>query len=874
LWGGPTDTRLGRQVALKLLPEDFAVDPERQARFEREAKVLASLNHPNIAVLYGLEHVGERHALVMELVEGDDLAQRLARGPIATDEAFAIALQVASALEAAHDKGIVHRDLKPANVKVTPAGTVKVLDFGLAKAWEAEGATTNPSLSPTITAHHTREGVILGTAAYMSPEQARGKPVDRRADIWAFGCLVYEMLTGTQTFAGDTVTDVIAAVVTRDPDWSALPPDVRPRSREVLRRCMEKDPKRRFRDIGDVRFELEESLTAPEPAATAAPVAAPAPAPAARRSLLPWVVAGLGFVIAAGLGVAYLRVASVKPRMVRSFLLPPEKTSFAFDPAVGGPVLSPDGTRMVFAARDAAGKALLYVRALDSLSAQSLAGTESASYPFWSPDGRFVGFFVPGKLKKIDAAGGPPETICAAPSGRGGAWSQEGVIVFAPDVYGALERVSSTGGASAPLTSLDASRQQNSHRWPTFLPDGRHFVYWAGGPMNASEVKTDGIYLGSLDGAAPTFLFQADSDAVYAPPGYLLFLREQSLMAQPFEAGARKLTGEAFPIAEQVANPQNYRHGCFTVSDDRSLSYQTGDIGLVQVVWLDASGRQVGTVGEPAGVEGIRLSPDGQRLAEHVAEASSKNADVWIVDLARGVRTRFTFGSALHLNPIWSPDGSRIVFTSNQQGHLDLYVKSASGAGDAEAIAVSEATKYPTDWSPDGRFIAVTVVEPGKKTGSDLWMLSLSGERKMTPFLSTEFNEGNATFSPDGRWLAYQSNASGRAEVYLTPFPGPGGKWQVSQDGGAQAMWRRDGAALYFRALDGKLMQASIVEQGAAVEVGTPTELLQAQLGGVPAGAWAYAAAPKGDRVLVMRSQQNGPNPLTLVTNWTAGLRR
>jgi len=874
-----TDTRLGRQVALKLLPEDFAVDPERHARFEREAKVLASLNHPHIAALYGLEHVGERHALVMELVEGDDLAQRLARGPIPVDEAFAIALQVASALEAAHEKGIVHRDLKPANVKVTPDGTVKVLDFGLAKAWEADGPNANPSLSPTITAHHTREGVILGTAAYMSPEQARGKPVDRRADIWAFGCLVYEMLTGAQTFAGDTVTDVIAAVVTRDPDWSALPPGVKLRSREVLRRCMEKDPKRRYRDIGDVRFELEESLHQAAPATATAPLAA-APLPAAagravRRLVLPWAVAAaLAVALAVLAGLIALRARPLPARAVRSHILPPDKTSFAFDAPIGGPALSPDGTRLAYVARDAAGKTSLYVRPLDSLAAQPLAGTEDVAFPFWSPDSRHLAFFVGGKLKKIDTAGGPAETLCAAPNGRGGSWNADGVIVFAPDVYSGIERVSAAGGASTAFTTLDKARKQTSHRWPAFLPDRRHFLYWAGTPLNATDVKTDGIYLGTIDGGAASFLVQADSNAVYAAPGYVLFLRDQSLVAQPFDAGRLALAGESFPIAEQIANPQNYRHGCFAVSENGTLVYQSGDVGLVQTVWLDASGHTTGTVGAPMTIEGIRLSPDGQRLAEHASEGGSKNSDVWIVDLARGVRTRFTFGPSADIDPIWSPDGGRVIFASNQQAHMDIYVKNASGAGEAEPLLVSEATKYATDWSPDGRFVAVTVLDPSRRTGLDLCILAMSGERVLSPFLESEFNEGNARFSPNGRWLAYQSNASGRIEVYLTPFPGPGGKWQVSQGGGVQPVWRRDGAVLYFHSPDGKLMEATVTEHGQAMEAGTPRVLFEAQFGGVPTGSWAYEVAPKGDRFLALLSQRDGPNPLTLVTNWTAGLQR
>ncbi len=875
------DTRLGREVALKLLPVGFADDPERHARFEREAKLLAALNHPHIAVLYGLEHLDGQHALAMELVEGEGLNERIARGAVPVDEAIPIALQIADALEAAHEKGIVHRDLKPANVRVRADGTVKVLDFGLAKAWEEQAGGSDPAFSPTITGHHTRAGVVLGTAAYMSPEQARGKAVDKRADIWAFGVVLYEMLTGRRAFEGEEITDVLASVLRQEIDWTALPADVPERLRWLLERCLDRDSRRRLRDIGEARLALGGAADISRSGAALVSSASPAPFPVAaapgpaRRTALPWLVVGLlAVALAAVSALAVVRGRPHASRTVRSFVLPPEKTSFVFDAAVGGPALSPDGTRLAFVARGAGGGTSLYVRPLDSLAAQPLPGTDGVAFPFWSPDGRYLAFFVAGKLKKIDASGGPPETVCAAASGRGGTWSRDGVIVFAPDIYGGLDRVPAAGGAPAALTTLDAAKQQSSHRWPLFLPDGRHFLYWAGGPLNSTEVSTDGIYVGSLDGGAATFLVHADSNAVYAPPGYLLFLRDQSLMAQPFDASSRKLTGEAFPIAEQVANPQNYRRGCFTVSNDGTLAYQTGDIGLVQAVWVDGSGRQVGTVGEPRGLEGVRLAPDGRRLVEQTSGANPQNVDLWIVDVARAVRTKFTFGTGLHIDPVWSPDGSRLMYSANTQGHLDLYLKNASGAGDAEAVLVSSANKYATDWSADGRFVAVTVVNPAVKTGADIWVLSMAGDRKFSPFLATEANEGNATFSPDGHWLAYQSNASGKPEIYVTPFPGPGGKWQVSQEGGMQVMWRRDGAALNFRSLDGKLMQASVNERGEAVEIGTPRELFQAQLGGFGGSAWVYAAAPQDDRFLLLRSQQNGPTPLTLVTGWTAALRR
>ena len=867
-----TDSTLGRAVALKLLPETFAGDAERHARFEREARTLASLNHPNVATLYGLEHVDGEHVLVMELVEGEGLDELIARGPLPVDDAIPIALQIAEALEAAHEAGIVHRDLKPANVRIRPDGTVKVLDFGLAKAWAEEAGGSDLSFSPTITARHTKEGVILGTASYMSPEQARGRPVDKRADIWAFGVLLWEMLTGRQMFAGETVTDVLASVLKQEPDWTLLPPAIPARLRSLLERCLERRPGERIRDMGDVRWELAHI------AETGIDRAAETGAPTRRRvrTLLPWVAgATLGVAAAAVVGLTMLRPSAGAARAVRSFLVAPEHTAFDFRGAIGGPVLSPDGSKLVFAASSADGASSLWIRPLDSLSAQPLRGTANAYFPFWSPDSRWVGFFVTGKLRKIDITGGPPETVCDAPNGRGGSWSPDGVIVFAPDVFGSLAWVSAAGGSPARLSQAKPSRQGYSERWPEFLPDGRHFVYWAGSPLNSGEVATDGIYLRSLDGGAPTQLFQSDSNALYSPPGYLLYLRTQTLMVQPFDAGSGKLGGEAFPIAEDIANPQNYRFGDFSVSQEGTLVYQTGETGLTQPVWLDSAGREVGTVGEPAAINGFRMSPDGRFLAEQVSNARSRNIDLWLVDLSRGVRTRFTFAPGIELSPVWSPDGRRIAYTANPGGHLDLYVKNADGSGQARPLIESDVAKYADDWSPDGRTLSMTVVDPHGNTITDIWTVPVEGERTPEPFVATSFEESDSTFSPDGRWLAYQSNESGRNEIYVTPFPGPGGKWQLSQGGGVEPEWRHDGRALFYRAPDGALFEVNVTAKGSAVEVGTPLRLFDApRTGGSGGVGRTYAVSPDGDRYLVLKPIQNVASPLTLVTNWTSALKR
>jgi Tol biopolymer transport system component len=642
-----------------------------------------------------------------------------------------------------------------------------------------------------------------------------------------------------------------------------------PALERLVQTCFKKDPEERLQSARDVKLHLEWIGEAGSRAGTPAPLATRRKT----RQRLAWTLVGACGILAAGFAFAYFREASVRPRPVRSYVLPPEKTSFAFDAATGGPVLSPDGTRMIFAAVDASGKKILWVRPLDSLTAQPLEGTEEASFPFWSPDSRFVGFFVPGKLKKIDTNGGPPQTVCPAANGRGGSWSAKGVMVFAPEIYGGLQRVPSAGGTPTALTELDKSHQQTSHRWPVFLPDGDHFLCWAGNPTSTTQ-EANGVYLGSLEEKEMRFLVQADSDGLYCPQGYLLFLRDRSLMAQPFDAGGCKTTGEAFPVAEEVANPQSFRRGCFSASRDGSLVYQTGENGRMQAVWLNSTGGDAGTVGDLAFIMAIRLSPDGQRVAEAVQEGQTKNVDLWLLDLARGVKTRFTFDPSPDMNPVWSPDGSRVAFSSNQKTHFDIYAKSATGSGDKEPLLISDADKYTTDWSRDGRYIAYTQLDSRGKTQADIFVLPLAGERKPYAFLQTEFAEGNAVFSPDGHWMAYQSNESGKGEVYVTSFPKAGGKWQVSQGGGAVPRWRHDGAGLYYRMPDGKLMEASIASKGTALEVGTPFQVSKIQLGEFGPNQWVVEPSPKDDRFLVLRPEKTASTPLTLVTHWPEGIKR
>jgi Tol biopolymer transport system component/tRNA A-37 threonylcarbamoyl transferase component Bud32 len=899
------DTRLDREVAIKVLPEHLAKDAQFKQRFEREARTVSSLNHPHICTLYDIGREGEADFLVMEYLEGETVAERLKRGKVAIGELLKIGMEMADALDKAHRQGVVHRDLKPGNIMLTKGGA-KLMDFGLAKPAGLAGAAGSGSallLSAAMTASGqspmspiTSAGSIVGTIQYMSPEQIEGKEADARSDIFAFGATLYEMATGARAFPGKSQISVASAILEKDPEpISKAQPLAPPAFDRVIAQCLQKNPEDRFQCAHDVGLELKwiSQTKVGEPSGL------PREGRALPYRLLPWAVVAAAVVLLALLAVLYFRQISAPVRAVRSSIVFPEKVSLVTIGFPSEPALSPDGSRLVIVGDDASGKGgRLWLRPLDSLTAQPLEGTEDATYPFWSPDGRYVGFFAQGKLKKIDISGGPPQTLCDAPGGRGGAWNQEGTIIFSAS---SLSRVSSAGGAPNVITHFDESRHETSHRWPVFLPDGRHYIYWAGDPFATGSVpgmapsgrsetaNQFGIYLGTLESSERKFLFQADSQAIYAPPGYLLFLRGQTLMAQPFDAVSVKLGGEAFPVAEQVINPAAYRLGLFSASQNGVLVFRTGAGAGSQLVWMDAAGKQIGTVSEPGNHFWPRLSPDGKRLAENVQDPQSGNIDVWLIDLARGVRTRFTFDPAVDSSPIWSPDGTRIVFYSTRRGHADLYIKDASGAGSEELVFESDALKSPTDWSRDDRYIAFTSLDLKGKTGRDIWILPLFGDRKPFPFLQTQFDETGAMFSPDGRWLAYTSNESGKSEVYIAPFTGgptgvhgpdpraaaPGGKWQVSQGGGNQPEWSRDGENIFFTVPGGKLMAVEVKAMGATVEIGNPRQVLQANffLGG--AYGHSYEVAPDGKHFVVNVAQQGGGSaPLTLVTNWTAGFKR
>jgi serine/threonine protein kinase len=838
------DTQLGRDVAIKILPSLFTRDTDRLARFEREARVLAALNHPHIGAIYGLEDVDGVRALVLELVEGETLADRIARVRMPLLETLSIAQQIADALEAAHEKGIIHRDLKPANIKVRPDGTVKVLDFGLAKALEPIDPTASPTMTSPVM---TGAGVVLGTAAYMSPEQARGLPVDKRTDIWAFGNVLYEMLTGRQAFAGDTVTEVLARVMEREPDWTRLPKNTPGEIQHLLRRSLQKDRNRRLQTITDARIEIEESSAklrrTEEKDASTAPRS---------RERLAWKLGAAVFFVAV--------VALAIPSIIRLRETPPadapEMRVDLIMPANTAPTsfaISPDGRRLVFVA-SSDGPPRLWLRPLDGVTAQPLPGTEGAVLPFWSPDSRSVGFISGETLKRVDIDRGVPQTLALADF-FGGTWSSDGTILFSRGR--SLFRIAASGGDPVAVTKPALPPGLHSH--PEFLPGGRQFLFYVAGSGQSGE--TAGIYLGSLDTPEVKRITAADSAGLFLPPSWLLYLRQGTLEARRFDPSRGELTGDPVTVADPVWLDAVRPKGAFSVSMAGLVAYRSAGGSIRrQLTWFDRSGNVLGTLGAPDenNLFDPSLSPDGRRVA---AERTIQgNTDLWIIDAER--MTRFTFDAGYDGSPMWSSDGSRIAFQSNKRGTLGLYQKPSNGAGTEELIfEVPESTTL-SDWSRDGRFVIGL-------TNLDLWVWPLAGDRKPWPFLNTKFDERGPHFSPDGRWVAYHSNESGRYEVYVRPFLEPGGLWQISTAGGSTARWRHDGRELYYVTLDGKLMAVPITTQGATLESGTPTELFQIpgpSRAGLNRGQVTVAA---DGRFLANVPTGDGTNvPITLLLNW------
>jgi Tol biopolymer transport system component len=775
------DTKLRRDVALKLLPDHFAGQTDRLSWFRREAQVLAALNHPNIAQIYGLEESDGKRCIVMELVEGATLAERLKRGSIPLQEAVSIAVQIATALEAAHEKGIIHRDLKPSNIKITPNGTVKVLDFGLAKVRVAESAdlSTAPT-KVTISA----PGIIMGTPAYMSPEQAKGSDTDRTSDVWAFGCVLYEMLTGHAVFSGKTATEILAAILKTEPDWRQLPPDIPESIRRLLRRCLQKQENLRLRDMRDARLEMDEAPPVQE-------TGKPLRLWRGLVALIPLIALGMA-------GWMFWMFWTKTPAPIGRFewVLPETVTS------ADSVSVSPDGRKLAFAA---GGKDGLWIRSFDAPDWRLLPGTEGAGgNPFWSPDGRYLAFAINKQIKKVNIAGGPPDTLCTTPVDiHGGTWNSDGMIVFGGwggGNGGPLWKVSETGGTATAVTQVDTSKGEFYHTWPTFLPDGKHFIYFRSGPP-----EVQGIYAGSLD-AKPgeqsrERILPSSFPATYAN-GYLFFLRQGTLLAQPFNASRLKLEDMPIPVADDVLTTW-FNTGVFSVSPGGALAYRASAVEGSQLSWIDRQGK-ISTLGPPGTDSAVSLSPDGRRAVVKDSPFDVPG-DLWTIDTSSGSRTRLTFQKNVYSPGVWSPHSDRIAYAAGNLGDT-LYDRASSGGDEKELLKEPGLRHFVTDWSRDGRFL-LYYVENAPKTGADLWVLPLHGDRKPVLLLGETYNEWAGVFSPDTHFVAYASleNGGKDVEVYVRPFlvsetgtPALGeGKWQVSKDGGNWPVWRQLGEIVF-----------------------------------------------------------------------------
>ncbi len=796
------DTKLGRDVAIKVLPEAFASDHDRMVRFQREAHVLASLNHPHIASIYGLEDSDTTHALVMELVEGPTLHERIAQGTIPLEEALEVAKQIAEALEYAHERGIVHRDLKPANVKLTRDGAVKLLDFGLARALSDDPLSPEVSNSPTLSAVATQAGIVLGTAAYMSPEQAKGKAADRRSDIWSFGVVLFEMLSGRRLYTGETAAETLAAVLKTDPEWTALPARIPPSVLRLLRRCLERDARRRIQAIGEARIAIEDALAGGEQPAVAVH-AAPA-APSLRRQVLPWAIAGALALTQALTLLAPWRPAPEPPTPVR---LSVELGTDALLASGPGPaaILSPDGKLLAFTAQKAVGlPPQLYVRRLEQLLASPLSGTENARNPFFSPDSRWLGFFADGKLNKVAVTGGAPVTLCDAPDDRGGTWTEDGAILFTPRPTMGLSRVSSTGGTPEILTRPDQAAGESSHRWPQALPGGKAVLFTSGTPNRYEDAKT---VVQALPSGPRRVLQRGGYHGRYLRSGHLVHVHEGTLFAAPFDIGRLELTGQPLPVIEGVAANATNAGAQFSFSDLGTLAFLPGQTAApdLSLVWMDKDGNTeplralAGDSGEPS------FSPDGRRLAIGLRQGTQW--DVWIYEWERDTMSRLTSTPGDDVDPMWTPDGQRIAFASTRADKTtrNVYWQRADGTREAERLTESKNMQSPSSWHPSGKLLAF--LERSPQTNWDLMILNLEGDGdsgwkpgKPMPFLNSAFIEAEAAFSPDGRWLAYVSNESGRPEVYVRPFPGAGSTVLVSTGGGRNPRWSRNLRELFYQA--------------------------------------------------------------------------
>jgi Tol biopolymer transport system component len=843
------DARLERTVAIKVLPSHLSSSPEVRQRFEREAKTISALSHPHVCALYDVGNQDGVEYLVMEYLEGETLAARLAKGPLPLEQLLRYGIEMANALDRAHRQGIVHRDLKPGNVMLTKSG-VKLLDFGLAKAMESPSAKSGLTALPTAAHNLTQEGTVLGTFQYMAPEQLEGKEADARTDIFAFGAVLYEMATAKKAFEGKSQASLIASILTSDPaPVSTIQPMTPPALDRVVKTCLAKDPEDRWQSAHDIGSELK-WISQGSQAGVPAPVAARRRG----RERLAWSLAAISLLVAlVALGVLLRRPAAVA-RPVRLSLETPAKAPFeSFDHAA----LSPDGRRVAFVAHLPGGKRSIWIRPLGSLQATSLPGTDDAAQLFWSPNSSSIGFFAEGKLKRIEASGGPPQVLADAPTPSGGSWNRDDVILFSRNPYEPIQRVPATGGPVTTATKL--SPQEDGHAWPCFLPDGRHFVFLG----DASATANHSIRLASLDSSESAVVVRpAVTSLGFAAPDWLLFVRAGTLVAQRLNFKDRRLIGDPVALGERIA-PNDLMHGFeFSVSQTGVLLYRSAN-PEAQIAWFDRGGKRLKDVGEAARYGRFELSPDEKRIVYERLDADARHANLWLLDLNRGSTSRLTATTGSDYAPVWSPDGGRILFGSARPGLSDLFEISAGGGSAERQLFHDDRDKHPLDWSRDGRFALFASESP--TTRGDIWILPLSGEGKATPLVQTRFAEADAQVSPDGRWFAYSSDESGRAEVYVQSFADASKRYQVSTSGGSRPRWRGDGKELLF--LAGNTLQSVSVSAGASFDAGQPKDLFRLPL-------WEdYAVARDGQRILAATSVEENPVfPPTVVLNWTSEL--
>jgi serine/threonine protein kinase len=870
------DPKIGRDVAIKVLPSALSDDKERLARFEQEAQAAGALNHPNILAIYDVATDNGSLYVVSELLEGETLRDMIGGTPLAVRKALNFGLQTAHGLAAAHEKGIIHRDLKPENLFITVDGRLKILDFGLAKLVESNGDQAKSDL-PTRKVN-TNAGAIMGTIGYMSPEQLRGKPVDQRTDIFSFGTVLYEMLSGQKAFQKDSTADTIGAILREDPpELSSTNKNVDAGLERIVHRCLEKNREERFHSASDLAFALE-SLSGSNLDTSVIGTSSIEIANRRSSSLnrLAFVVAGLFLLSTAVFAFLYLRRADPPAQAFRFSIYPPEKVTLAESGAI-----SPDGKKVAYVGQDASGNAMLFVRSMDSFESSPLAGTEGASFPFWSPDSRSIGFFANSKLKKVEASGGASQILAdASADPRGGAWSSDGTILFAPTTTGGLFKVSSSGGPAVEFTKPDGSQQQSSHRWPKFLPDGKHFLYFG---RTISTGTDEGVFVASTDSLESKLVLKTYVKADFVPSadgsaaGTLLFILDGNLMAQRLDTSKYELTGDAVPVAQNVISfpgevgPTAY--GSFSVSPSGTLIYRVGDAQSTQLTWFDRTGKNVEKITEPGIYHEPLLSPDGNKVlfTEHQGDGD----DQYILDMVRTSKTRLTFDGRRNVSSVFSPDGSQIIFATAKSGaKLELYLKAANGAGSDQLLLGGDETKFPDSWSRDGKYL-IYEVDNGAANKFDLFILPMTGDHVPFSYLNSPFQETHAQFSPDGHWIAYCSNEQGRSDVYVQSFPLGGGKWQISLNGGDQPQWRKDGQELYYMAPDRSIMAVKVNTES-TFGVGKPTQLF---LTNVPFtnmtdDRFSYLPTPDGQRFLVNQlAETNTAQPWYVVLNWANDLK-